>query len=336
MWYIVLCLIALIYMLINLDLQNFIGSYIEFYIIQPLLWIGLAIVAYISAKKEEMNIWQFKKIRKWQIGKNPFQVALLIAGFQISLLVIAGLFFGFGKSPYAFTPPTILTNIIYITSLLFGLEFSRAYLIKKGITASKNATLTIGLVAFAFMVIRIPLSSLGMLNPDDPATYAQFIGENIIPLLAISLFASYLSYLGGALPAIGYMGTLQIFHWFSPILPNLPWTTTALIATIAPTIGFIIIQNSIQFIHSKKGRPRRRKTKDPALSWTSVAIISVFMVFFSFGYLGLQPVVIYSGSMQPELEVGDIILISNSPTDAIAIGDIVQYRSENITIVHRG
>lgn len=83
----------------------------------------------------------------------------------------------------------------------------------------------------------------------------------------MGLFASYLAYLGGALPAIGYMGLLKGFEWFSPILPDLDWALAALIGTIAPAIGFIIIQNSIQ-INQKTTSNRRKRLKktDPALS----------------------------------------------------------------------
>jgi signal peptidase len=154
----------------------------------------------------------------------------------------------------------------------------------------------------------------------------------------MSLFASYLAYLGGALTAIGYMGILQAFEWFSPILPDLDWAIMALIGTLGPAIGFLIIQNSIQLTQpGARGTRRRKKTKDPALSWAGVAIVCVMLVFFSFGYFGVQPTVIYSGSMQPAIGVGDVVIISEVQVDMIQEGDIIQYRIGNITIptIHR-
>jgi len=335
MWYIILSLIAAIYILINLVLP---GGFIEAYVIRPILWISLAILVFIIAKQEGLNIWRFKKIRKWEIGKTPFQAALLIGGFQVSLLIIAGLFLGFGESPYSHAPLGIITNIIFMGSALFGFELSRSYLIKKGTSTRRNITLTLALVTLLFMLISIPLANFAVLDFSDPAESVKFLGETMIPLLAMGLFASYLAHLGGALPAIGYMGLLQAFEWFSPILPNLDWALAALIGTIGPAIGFLIIQNSIQLTHGKHGRrATRKKIKDPALAWTGVAIISLLLVFFSFGYLGVQPTIIYSGSMQPALDVGDVIIISEVSIDDIQKGDIIQYRVENMTIpiVHR-
>jgi signal peptidase len=338
MWYIILSLITAIYIIVNLVIPSTFSGIIGTYVIRPILWISLAILTILIAQHEGLNIWQFKKIRKWEIGKTPFHAALLIGGFQISLLVIAGLFFGFGKSPYSSTPVGIATNLLFIVSALFGIELSRAYLIKKGTSTRRNITLILASVTILFMLVNVAPMAFTVLDFSDPAASVKFIGETIIPLLAMSLFASYLAYLGGALTAIGYMGILQAFEWFSPILPDLDWAIMALIGTLGPAIGFLIIQNSIQLTQpGARGTRRRKKTKDPALSWAGVAIVCVMLVFFSFGYFGVQPTVIYSGSMQPAIGVGDVVIISEVQVDMIQEGDIIQYRIGNITIptIHR-
>ncbi|MGF3585338.1 MAG: signal peptidase I [Thermoplasmatota archaeon] len=336
MWYIILSLLTIIYLLINLVLPSIISGFIEVYVIQPLLWISLTLAAFLIARHEGLNIWSFKKIRRWEIGRTPFEAALLTGGFQVALTVIAGLLVGFGESPYSHTISSILINIVFIFSMIFGIELSRAYLIKKGSAGRRNITLVLGLVTLLFMIISIAPRNFVVLNFSKPAEAVKFLGETLIPLLAMGLFASYMAYLGGALPAIGYMGVLQAFEWFSPLLPNLDWALAALIGTLAPAIGFIIIQNSIQLTQPGARRTRRRtKIKDPALAWTGIAIISLLIIFFSFGYLGVQPTVIYSGSMRPALDVGDVVIISKVPIDDIQEGDIIQYRTENVPIVHR-
>jgi len=335
MWYIILGLITAIYIYLNYLIPS--SGLFETYVIRPLLWIFLAITSYIIAKYEGLNIIKFKKIRRWDIGKNPLQAALLIAGFQISLLIIFGLFIGFGKSPYSFTTTSILINIFFVTSMVLGIEISRAYLIKKGTSGRKNITLALALVTILFMLIHISPDKILTLNLNDNLAVVKFIGETLIPLLAMSLFASYLAYLGGALPAIGYMGLLEAFEWFSPVLPDLDWALTALIGTIAPAVGFIIIQNSIQLSQEPSTKRIRRKKTDPALSWTAVSVICVFIVFFSTGFFGVQPTVIYSGSMQPDIDIGDIVIISEVPTEQIKEGDIIQFKTSNssIPIIHR-
>ena len=338
MWYIILSLIAAIYILFNMLLPSFFSSPIGAYVIKPIIWISFAILVFLIAHKEGLNIWRFKKIRRWEFGRSPIDAAILIGGFQVSLMIMFGIFFGFGNSPYSHEPLGIIINIIFIGSALLGIELSRAYFIKKGVMATRNTTLIIGLVALLFMLINISRGNLIGLNLGDQATIAQFIGESIVPIFAMSLLASYLAYLGGAAAAIAYLGIIQGFQWLSPVLPNLSWSLTALIGLIGPIVGFLLIQNTVQAAQEKSFRSKRKKmnAKDPAISWTAIAIICMIFIFFSFGMFGVQPTVIYSGSMQPEMDIGDVVIITETLIDEIKEGDIIQYRSpENNNVIHR-
>jgi signal peptidase len=53
------------------------------------------------------------------------------------------------------------------------------------------------------------------------------------------------------------------------------------------------------------------------------------------GLLGFQPSIVASGSMQPNLNVGDITIIIHTKPDDINIGDIIQYRTTEEPIIHR-
>ena len=336
MWYIILGFVILIYLLINLVLPEVFSGFINTYVATPLLWMLLTIATLLMVKQEKLNIWWFKKIRKWNIGETPFHAAVLIGGFQVSLLVIVGLFIGFGKSPYSFTPSAVLINFIYVCSMLFGVELSRAYLIKKNTGFRRNNVFTLLMVSLLFVFIKIPLMRFSVLSFSNPLEATRFIGENILPFVAMSLFASYLAYWGGASAAIGYMGVLQMFEWFSPVLPDLPWTLNALVSTVAPATGFLIIQSSIQT--TQKTSVLRRlglQKKDPMLSWTGVVIVSVVILFFSLGFFGVQPTVVYSGSMRPTMDVGDIAIVSKVPVENIKQGDIIQFKKGDLTVIHR-
>ena len=195
---------------------------------------------------------------------------------------------------------------------------------------------TLLMVYLLFVFIKIPLMRFSVLSFSNPLEATRFIGENILPFVAMSLFASYLAYWGGASAAIGYMGVLQMFEWFSPVLPDLPWTLNALVSTVAPATGFLIIQSSIQT--TQKTSVLRRlglQKKDPMLSWTGVVIVSVVILFFSLGFFGVQPTVVYSGSMRPTMDVGDIAIVSKVPVENIKQGDIIQFKKGDLTVIHR-
>lgn len=331
MWYIVLGFLMLLYVLLNtiVPAQGVIGTYI----LGPCLWILLALTCLLFAYRDGLPIIKFTRVRRWHLGNSPVQAGLLIGGFQVALLIIVGLFAGFGNSPYSFTPVSILFNIIFVSSFLIGTEVSRAYLIKRGVQSKKYTTLVLGLTTLLYVVIQLTPGQLTQLPTSSNVLILEFIGKILITSIALNLLASYLSYMGGATASMAYVGTLLAFSWFSPILPKPHWTILALVGTIAPAIGFAILQSSIKEPGEHKKRHHRKKGSEHG--WTAIAIFSVIMVFFSFGYLGVKPTVIYSGSMSPALEVGDIALVQKVDIATIKPGDIIQFLQENVTILHR-
>jgi signal peptidase len=71
--------------------------------------------------------------------------------------------------------------------------------------------------------------------------------------------------------------------------------------------------------------------------WIITAIICVAIVWFATGVFPVKPFLVPSGSMEPVINPGDIVFIEPVQTDAIKIGEIIEYRNttENINVVHR-
>jgi signal peptidase I len=186
------------------------------------------------------------------------------------------------------------------------------------------------------MLIQISITDILLINPSEPVTIIKFLGETIIPLLAISLFASYLAYYGGAIASISYLAVIKSFEMYSPILSDIDWLIKSFIYIIVPTIGFLLIQSSIQETTLRTRLSRKlKRNKDPTLSWLALAVAVLFIVLFSFGYFGVQPSIISSGSMSPALETGDIVVIDEIDISEIKIGDIIQYEMNGFDTVHR-
>jgi len=73
------------------------------------------------------------------------------------------------------------------------------------------------------------------------------------------------------------------------------------------------------------------------IGWIATAIICVAIVWFATGAFPIKPFLVPSGSMVPVIHPGDVVLIAPVKTDAIKVGEIIEYRNttENINIVHR-
>ena len=335
MWYIILLVLIIVYYAQQiLPTYGWVGSFI----FQPILFISLGIITLLVARSQGKNILSFKRIRRWYFGNSPTQAALLIGGFQVAMLVILGLFVGFGKNPNSFKPTAIMLNLLFVATFLFGIELTRSYFLNATTIPKKKFTTYLLLITILYIFIL-------EMNPGDFSFFLfrnapeslEFLGSTFITALAINLLASYLGRLGGATASIGYLGMLMAFEWFSPVLPKTHWTLLALINTIAPAIGFIILEDSLKTPRERRMQQRKDKQSSGA-SWTMVAIFGLFIVFFSFGFLGFTPTVIYSGSMSPTYEVGDIVLIDKDiDKSTLEVGDIVQYVAyDNHTlIIHR-
>jgi len=321
--YLILLLLFAVYLL----QQSFYPGGIMAYIYPSILWSSLAIVT--------LWICGVQKIQSW-FSKRIFYVALVIALFQIFVLIDAGIFLSFGTTPISFTPLTIAFTSLLVISTLLGTELSRAYLIKN--YGKKKPILTLALVALLYSLVST--SVFGLLTFDNPLSLSDYLGTGFLPILTENLLTTYLALLGGPIVALAYQGPLQAFRWFSPIQPNLSWGFEALIGVMVPIVGFLSVipllnQTTQRQLGMIRTRRRLGKKKSSIKGWLALSILGVITMWFATGLLGPRPAVIASGSMKPTMDVGDIAVIIPTPTDTIQIGDIIQYRSEGAMILHR-
>ena len=301
------------------------------YALPSICWATLALTTlYVTGGPEKIKSWTNRRITL---------MALLVAFFQIFILIDAGLINKFGKSPLSFTPTATAINFILISSTLLGVELSRAYLTKN--LSRKNPTLTLAIVTLLYTFANV--SILALINFQDPLTYTKFMGASFLPILTENLLATYLALLSGPAASLAYRAPLQAFKWFSPILPDLPWGYESLIGVMVPTIGFVAINMATTQKDLRKAgiptqirpTPKLRKNQKSMKGWLLISIFLVLTVWASTGLLGFSPTIVGSGSMRPTLDVGDIAIIVSADPSKIQVGDVIQYWQEEEMTLHR-
>lgn len=320
---IVIMLLICIYILDNLSIAAYIDRLIFMYIINPLLWVGTAIV-----------IWQMPHIKptaKQRYKKILYLWAFIFGVAYILINMCAGFLGGLGKSPYSHSVINIITNIIYVGSALVGREFARSYLINS-FTKKENYFVLIT-IALLMTIINFTINKyIGLSSIKDTV---QFVAEYFASEFSHNLFASYLVFLGGPITSIIYLGVIKCFHWLSPILPNLKWINTALIGILSP-IFFLMIFNSI---YTNIAEKEKHKEDDDVISWIITSIISILIIWFSVGVFPIYPSVIVTGSMEPEIKPGDVILVEKiadmEGISALKIDDVIQFQKDGVLISHR-
>jgi signal peptidase len=321
--YIILGLIAAIYLVINLALPRIGHGFITTYVVQPIIWGGL--IFFI------LRLPHLQPAGKWQLRQDLPKLALIIGGFQVFCLVSGGLFCGFGKSPYSFTPQGILINLIFAGTALVAMELSRAYIINS--FSKRHTVLILALVALLFTMLSLPLARFMGLG--EPLTTVTFLGGDGIPLLAENLLACLLAFLGGPIPAIAYRGVLQAFEWFCPILPDLSWGIKALLGTIVPAVGFLAVQTLASGRLRIARRERRVRGGSSIVGWTVAGIVVLALLWFSLGLLPFYPSTVAGGSMSPALKLGDMVIASKVSPDVIREGDVIEFRQGEMMVIHR-
>lgn len=319
---IMLGLFIILYLLDNLPLTYFGDLQTYANEMKILLWISLTLFA--------VKLPKIRSVAKLRYKEGLTLWAFVLAFIFILISIGAGLFDGLGKSPYSHSLKGIISNIFQIGSVLVCRELIRGFTINS-LTRRDNFFL-ITLLLLIFSVSNFPINIFTGLN--DLESAVQFLAQYFAPEFSHNVLATYLAMLGGTTPSLVYMGTLQAFHWLSPILPNLSWLLSALIGILYPIFSIIALQN----IYNQEAKlyKKRDNEKDGLFGWIVTSLFSIGLIWFVVGVFPVYPSVIATGSMEPMIKPGDVILVDKSfDKNALEIGNVIQFKRDNILISHR-
>ena len=330
-WTLVLAMVVGVYLLAYYVLPGRVSGVLIAQAFVPGMWLIVAGTTLWIARREGANNLVFTRKFLW--------IGLLIGVFQIAAYLVAGMFQGFGNSPYASSIPGMLTNFVYVGSTLIGMEIARGYLVTS--LNKKGLVLIIGVVIILFAAVMIPPSRFATL--DGSEVTIRFLGRFMVPNLSESLVTTLLALVGGPVAAIAYRGAMMGFEWFSPILPDLPWMTYFFLGTVPPMVGFLTIQSAyVQAERAVTQVEGEQEEKGSGIAgWigtVATALLGVLLlavILLNFGFMGFKSMVVISGSMSPAVNVGDLVISRAAPIDDMHVGDIVKYRRGGRDIVHR-
>ncbi|MGI1659191.1 MAG: signal peptidase I [Desulfitobacterium sp.] len=289
---------------------------------QPLLWLIIGAL-----------VWFFPAVRptgKLKTRGSLYFWSFCFAFIMIVVQVLAGLVDGLGKSPYDHSAFGLISNVLIVGSVLVGRELARHYLVNS-ITREENYRVFLA-VTILMTIISFPITKYsGLISYEE---IAKFLAQLLVPEFTKNLLATVLVFYGGPLASIIFIGTLEAFHWLSPILPDLKWITAALVGILTP----VFLLSYVQIIYEDETRKRRRdkEQEENPLSWIITTLISIGIVWFSVGVFPIYPSVIATGSMIPMIQPGDVILVDKKiDVMRLATGDVIQFRRDDILISHR-
>jgi len=311
-----------IYALDNDLIHSLVGNSFFLYVLKPIAWCGIALVIFsLPALRYKSKLRNGNFINSWS-----FIFALVF----ICMQVLAGLVDGLGKSPYDHSVFGIALNIFSVGAVLVGREFFRSYTVNS-LTKNENFRVFLS-VSLIMTVLAFPVEKY--MDLEGYESIVKFAAQFFLPEFSKNFLATYLVFLRGPVSSLIFLGTLESFHWLSPILPDLQWITAATVGILTPIFMFTTMQSMFE-VESKQLH-KRDVEKEGLASFIITILLSVGIVWFAVGVFPVYPSVIVTGSMKPMINPGDVILIKKTTDiNEVQIGDVIHFKREDIMISHR-
>lgn len=159
--------------------------------------------------------------------------------------------------------------------------------------------------------------------------------KDILPKISLSFLMTTICLIGGSLPSIYYQSINRIFFFIFPFIPSLPWLAESVIGIAYPIILSLFLWEEYKILSQEKVISQ----KESIFSFTLSLVFMVGFSWFVVGVFSIYPSVILTGSMEPMIYPGDIVLIrkltSEEEVYKLKAGDVINFKRDNITITHR-
>ena len=311
------------FMFLVLLINSFITKIFSRYSICAFIFIVL-IISYLLLGMEK---------EKSRYNKDIILSLLIYIAIYYITTYLFGLFIGFNKNVYSSNIILILKNIVPIIIIIPLSELLR-YIINSKI---KDNYILLGLSIFVFTLIdtTITIQASSFKNFYDTL---KVIGLFILPSLSKNYLLTYLTIKVSYKPNLVYRYLMELPRYILPIVTSFGVYIESVIYISFPIIVFIIIYNDFKKREKKNIILSSKFKKNTKFIYYIVTIILITIVSLTSGYFKYQAIVIATGSMTPNINKGDMVVIEKvAPKDAKKLkeGEVLAFKREDKIVVHR-
>ena len=257
-----------------------------------------------------------------------FETFMFLMLFFIFFYLL-GLVVGLARVPSYLTFNGIKNILLPI--ILFGIlrELLRYNLLKKS-----DGNLICTVVVIVLMILFDLCDDYFVASFATKYSILSFIALVLLPTISRNLSYSYISKRYGYKIVIIYDLVFSLSFYLLPLIPNPNEYIMAIIYLVVPVLYAFRIYS---FYMRRKDELIPRDYKKKKLKGIIVPVIIIMaMVYLYSGYFRFYAIAIASGSMEPKIHKGDLVIVDQDiPFENIEIGDVIAYRHEKIIVVHR-
>lgn len=149
----------------------------------------------------------------------------------------------------------------------------------------------------------------------------------VLPALARSAMVTAMLFGGGLWPTLLYVLATGALPALFPLEPATNEAIATLVNLVLHMIFLIVLDCD--------AAPEETEKSSSPLAWAPFTLLLLLFVAFFMGFLPWQPVAVATGSMEPGISVGDMVVYSSLEKNDLEEGDVIAFQRDGQTIIHR-
>lgn len=268
----------------------------------------------------------FEKDRNRYTKDIIFEIIIFSLAFFL-LYYLFGLLCGFARVENYYTIYALLSIIIPNILIIVAKEVLRYMMIRKA--EGCNAAYVFNVILFIFLDIT------NVIKLSSTTEAFKFLSLALLPAISTNILCNYLAKRVGYKASIVYLITMTLYQYLLPIVPNPNEYVVSIIRFLLP---LALLWKLLLFFKEEKDEfISRDYHKKRVLAYVVPLILIIIIVYFTSGYFRYFTLAIASGSMEPVISKGDVVVIKKigNKKGNLKKGQIVAYRYHGVIIVHR-
>lgn len=242
---------------------------------------------------------------------------------------VFGIFIGFARTDTYYTLYGITTFIIPYIVIIIVKEYLRYQMLNK--TEKSKLFLVLNVILFILIDIAYVMN-LKSLNTSY--NIFIFIAINLLPIISNNIVATYIAKKVGYKPNIYWLLIANLYIVLLPIIPDTGLYIQSLIRLLFP---FTLLSNTYKFCKKRDHNiPLSKEKKYGLILLPLMAFLTFILAYYVSGVFRYYAIAIASGSMQPSINKGDVVIIDQEyKVDKLKKGQVIAYKYDGIIVVHR-
>ena len=272
-----------------------------------------------------LTLLLLKKRGILSINKGTVTLIMVVSALlYVMLSFILGIYFGFYKY-VGFSVDSFFKFILPISVVIISVEIIRRALLAQSKRLTDIFAYLISLLAELLIV-----SSIRQINSFNE--FMDMVGLALFPAIFSSILYQYLSKRYGAVSVIPYRLIITLYPYIFLRIANIPDVLLALMNILIPIVLYIFIKSLFE---KKPQKAVKKKSKWRFAAYAAIAIVMISIAMLISCKFKYGALVIGSGSMTGEINVGDAVIYESYDGQKIEEGQVIVFYDNNVAVIHR-